>query len=150
MQRKAEGKQARHHIAMLTFSAHTVGMTSSAGATKERAPSHERAPPTYTSSCAFLNVRHSASSSGSAGAAAPGALAPAGALLSTVAVALHRSVGLERAAGAEEGKVNVLVDEGEVMGTERDSVVGAVVGAGAVWAAALLLSTAALRQGTRL
>jgi hypothetical protein len=150
MQRKAEGKQARHHIAMLTFSAHTVGMTSSAGATKERAPSHERAPPTYTSSCAFLNVRHSASSSGSAGAAAPGALAPAGALLSTVAVALHRSVGLERAAGAEEGKVNVLVDEGEVMGTERDSVVGAVVGAGAVWAAALLLPTAALRQGTRL
>ena len=150
MQRKAEGKQARHHIAMLTFSAHTVGMTSSAGATKERAPSHERAPPTYTSSCAFLNVRHSASSSGSAGAAAPGALAPAGALLSTVAVALHRSVGLERAAGAEEGMVNVLVDEGEVMGTERDSVVGAVVGTGAVWAAALLLPTAALRQGTRL
>ena len=150
MQRKAEGKQARHHIAMLTFSAHTVGMTSSAGATKERAPSHERAPPTYTSSCAFLNVRHSASSSGSAGAAAPGALAPAGALLSTVAVALHRSVGLEPSAGAEEGKVNVLVDEGEVMGTERDSVVGAVVGAGAVWAAALLLPTAALWQGTRL
>lgn len=149
MQREAEGKQARHHIAMLTFSAHTVGMTSSAGATKERAPSHERAPPTYTSSCAFLNVRHSASS-GSAGAAAPGALAPAGALLSTVAVALHRSVGLERAAGAEEGIVNVLVDEGEVMGTERDSVAGAVVGAGAVWAAALLLPTAALWQGTRL
>jgi hypothetical protein len=146
MQRKAEGKQARHHIAMLTFSAHTVGMTSSAGATKERAP-HERAPPTYTSSCAFLNVRHSASS-GSAGAAAPGALAQAGVLLSTVA--LHRSVGLERAAGAEEGIVNVLVDEGEVMGTERDSVVGAVVGAGAVWAAALLLPTAALWQGTRL
>ena len=97
-----------------------------------------------------MNVRHSASSSGSAGAAAPGALAPAGALLSTVAVALHQSVGLERAAGAEEGKVNVLVDEGEVMGTERDSVVGAVVGAGAVWAAALLLPTAALWQGTRL
>ena len=35
---------------LLTFSAHTVGMRSSAGATKERAPSHERAPPTYTSS----------------------------------------------------------------------------------------------------
>jgi hypothetical protein len=55
---------------------------------------------------------------------------------------------LERAAGAEEGKVNVLVDEGEVMGTGRDSVVGAVVGAGAVWAAALLLPTAALRLPT--
>ena len=147
MQREAEGTQARHHIAMLTFSAHTVGMTSSAGATKERAPSHERAPPTYTSSCAFLNVRHSASS-GIAGAAASGALAPAGALLSTVA--LHRSVGLERAAGAEEGMVNVLVDEGEVMGTGGDSVVGAVVGTGAVLAAALLLPTAALWQGTRL
>ena len=89
---------------------------------------------------------------GAAGSVAPCALAPAGDLLSTVG--LHRAVGLERAAGAEEGMVNVLVDEGAVTGTGGDTevgaVVGAVVGAEAVWAAALLVPTAALRQGTRL
>ena len=48
MQRSCRGQASKPTL--LTFSAHTVGMRSSAGATKERAPSHERAPPTYTSS----------------------------------------------------------------------------------------------------